>query len=80
MDITLECPHCKIPFIINEKDLNCCIVRHAVLKSNMQQINPHAPKAECDRLVAENLVLGCAKPVKIIKKKDEYETVICDYI
>ncbi len=81
MDIVLECPHCKMLFIMNKNELNCKIIRHAVFKENMCQINPHLSKKECDNLVANNLVIGCAKPSQIIKKEEEnYIAVECDYI
>lgn len=80
MDIVLECPHCQIFFIVDKKDLNCMIFRHAVFKKNMEPINPHSPKKVCDDLVNKNLVIGCAKPIKIIQNNDTYEAIICDYI
>lgn len=81
MDIVFECPHCKDCFIMNEKELNCKIIRHAVFKNNLEQVNPHLPKSECDRLVSEELVLGCCKPSKIMQnEKNEYVAIECDYI
>lgn len=80
MDIIFECPHCKDYFIINEKELNCRIIRHAVFKNNMTQINPHSSKKICDELVEKNLVIGCAKPSKIINNGKSYIAVECDYI
>ncbi len=80
MDLIFECPHCKLQFMVNEKELNCRIFRHAVFKANMEQINPHLPKKECDELVEKDLVIGCAKPSQIIKKGDEYVAIECDYI
>ena len=80
MDIYFICPHCTGSFIINEKDLNCMIVRHAVFKHNMEPINPHASKQICDDLVQNNLVIGCAKPIQIIKKEKEYAAIECDYV
>ena len=79
MDIQLNCPHCQEKFIVNEKDINCAIFRHAVYKNNMQPINPHASLDECTKLLNDNLVYGCAKPFKIIKN-ETYEAIICDYV
>ena len=73
----VECPHCNGTVLIEQ--LNCCIFRHGIIKSTMQQINPHAPKIECDRLVEFNQILGCGKPFRVIKQ-DKYVAVICDYI
>ena len=40
-------------------------------------MNPHAPKAECDRLVSQNLLYeGCGKPFKF----DGVTAVKCEYI
>ena len=82
MDVVLECPHCKMYFIINENDLNCRIIRHAVFKNTMTQINPHSSKKICDELVKNDKVIGCAKPSKIIKNENSstYMAVECDYI
>lgn len=68
------CPHCKEYAIIEQ--INCTIFRHAVYKNNLQPINPHAPKEECDRLLANDEIYGCAKPFKYDGKTVE----ICDYI
>jgi hypothetical protein len=66
---------------MNEKELNCKIIRHGVFKNSLDQVNPHLPKIECDRLVSENLVLGCCKPAKLIQnEKKEYVAIECDYI
>lgn len=80
-DIFLQCPSCGDIFMTTEKTINCSIYRHAIFKNNMQQLNPHASKEECDRVIKENLVFGCAKPFKVIKNNEnKYETVVCDYI
>ena len=78
-----KCLHCGEDFMIQKSDFNCKILRHAVYKNSMHPINPHTPKEECDRLVAEGLVYGCAKPLRISKEKNKegnYEVEICDYI
>lgn len=80
MDIVLECPHCKLFFIMNVNELNCKIIRHAVFKNNMTQINPHLPKKECDDLITNDLIIGCAKPCQIIKKYNKYVAIKCDYL
>lgn len=80
MDIQLEYPYCQNLFVVNTKEINCAIFRHAVFKSNMQPINPHESKENCDKLVAEGLVFGCAKPFKIIITDEKYLVEICDYI
>lgn len=79
-DHVFECPHCKLFFIMNEKEFNCRIIRHAVYKNNHIQINPHSSKEECDMLIEKNLVLGCAKPLKIVRSEESYVAEICDYI
>jgi hypothetical protein len=74
----LKCPHCK-EYIIIEK-LNCGIFRHGVIKTNGQQINPHASKEMCDDLLKKNLIYGCGKPFRIIQNGEKFEIQICDYI
>jgi hypothetical protein len=44
---------------------------------NGEPINPHETEKECNRLVEEDLVYGCAKPFQL-NVLDEPE--ICDYI
>lgn len=78
------CPHCKDTVIIEQ--LNCCIFRHGVFKDSGQQIQPHAPKSECDNLVDNGLIFGCGKPFQILKEESDQsnfqkmKVVICDYI
>ena len=45
-------------------------------KKTGQPIDPHTPKAECDRLFREGLIHGCGKPFKF----DGVNLTICDYI
>ena len=78
MEGIILCPHCNDPIIIQE--INCGIFRHAVLKANNQQINPHAPKKDCDNYINNNLIYGCGKPFKIIKNNNNLEAVKCEYI
>jgi len=77
------CIHCGDKFVINENDFNCKILRHAVFKNTLKEINPHTSKEECERLVNEGLVYGCAKPLRIKEERNyngNYEIEICDYI
>ena len=74
--LIIQCPHCNELIQIFKNEINCSIFRHGVLKSNMQQINPHLNKIECDNLYNNNLIYGCGKPFKIVNDKAE----ICDYI
>jgi len=78
MNIIVICPHCSDPVEIVQ--LNCCIFRHAVLKSNNSQINPHASLEECTRLISNNMIYGCGKPFRIITNESAFEAIICDYI
>ena len=72
------CPHCNESIIIEE--LNCKIFRHGVIIATGEQINPHASKDECDKLINENKIYGCGKPFKIIINNNKFITIICDYI
>ena len=80
MDLELNCPHCNGNIVVNIKDINCAIFRHAVFKHSMQPIPPHETKIKCEQLVESNRVYGCAKPFKVIKENEKYITIICDYI
>ena len=78
--LIVECPHCKSYIYILKNEINCKIFRHGVYKSNNKQINPHMKKEECDKLIKQNLIFGCGKPFKLIKEKNEYKAITCDYI
>lgn len=71
-----NCPHCNITIIVMKNQLNCKIFRCGIYKSNSKPINPHASKIECDKLVQNNLIIGCGKPFIIKNNKVE----ICGYI
>jgi hypothetical protein len=78
-DIVVECPHC-LECVLIEK-LNCCIFRHGTMKTNGQQIDPHASKDLCDFYVAKNMIHGCGKPFRIIiDHNNEFVAIICGYI
>ena len=78
-----ECPHCDLLVQVKENDVNCQIFRHGLVATTKQQINPHASKEHCDRLVAQGLVIGgCAGPFKLFRGPTgaiEYVD-ICEYI
>lgn len=71
----VKCPHC-FEFILIEQ-INCRIFRHATYKSNGEQIHPHASKEECEKVVADKLVYGCAGPFLLDASGC---AVICGYI
>jgi DNA-directed RNA polymerase subunit RPC12/RpoP len=76
----LACPHCSGTIIVLHHELNCRIFRHGAFVSNGEPIPPHSSRAECDRLVAQNLIVGCGKPFRVVLQ-DGVETAIeCDYI
>jgi hypothetical protein len=50
------------------------------MKTTMQQMDPHLPKADCDRLTINGLIIGCGKPFKLVKNNEEYIAIKCDYI
>jgi hypothetical protein len=74
------CPHCQGTIIVAHHELNCRIFRHGVYKHNGEQVPPHAPKEECDRLVAQNLIIGCGKPFRIEGHGPTAVAVLCEYI
>ena len=79
MNIIVKCPHCGDPIEIVE--INCAVFRHGFSLVNMQQINSHASREECERLLANNNAIGCCKPFQVIKnEKQEYIAVVCDYV
>lgn len=79
MSLFVECPNCKCQVEILE--INCAIFRHGIFKSSGQQMNPHTPKLECDRLNEMGMIYGCGKPFRITKNNDgTLQAEQCDYI
>jgi hypothetical protein len=77
----LTCPHCEGTIIVQTNELNCRIFRHGVFLANGEPIPPHSPQTECERLVSENLIVGCGKPFQVVHQEDGSEqAVACDYI
>lgn len=74
----VTCPHCQCEVEILA--LNCRIFRHGVFKASGAQVNPHAPKIECDSLVAQGLIYGCGNPFQVIQENNDYKAIPCDYI
>ena len=74
------CPNCGDSIEIEQ--VNCAIFRHGVFKDTLEQIDPHAPKKLCDKVVSQDLIFGCGKPFKlvIIHNKPMYKAIKCDYI
>lgn len=77
-DIYVDCPHCG--FIVKIIKKNCGIFRHGMYKKNNKQIDPHAPKKLCDKLIRKNLIYGCGKPFRLVIIDDKYQAEICEYI
>lgn len=73
-----ECPHCAGLVEVAQNEMNCRIFRHAVLKSNGTQINPHASKEECERII--DSIRGCGKPFRISVVDGKMVAEKCDYI
>jgi|SRR5579883_647502 len=59
------CPHCAGEFLILDKERACCVLRHAVYKTNYEPVPPHASQSEIELLVAQNKVIGCGGPVRV---------------
>jgi hypothetical protein len=78
--LIFKCPHCNEFIQVELNQINCSIFRHGVFKANMDQINPHSPKLDCDSYVSRDLIFGCGKPFKIVKDCDKYVVVVCEYI
>lgn len=78
--LILECPNCGEFFETSISTINCAIYRHGVIKNNMEQMNPHAPKNVCDTLKQTDKIYGCGKPFQVVKENESYKAVKCDYI
>ena len=77
-ELILKCPWCKVMIIIEA--INCAIFRCGILKETGQQIPPHAPREECERLKTGDLIYGCGGPFRITQINGIYETEICEFI
>ena len=71
-----NCPHCDMLCQVHKSDIRCTIFRHAIYKKNLQNVNPHASKEECEKMLLNNEVYGCAKPFKFTGTNVE----VCGYI
>lgn len=71
-----ECPHCGLLCEVPVVEIRCTIFRHAIFKDGMRYADPHAPKAQCEKWVADGLVYGCGKPFRF----DGRTVEVCDYI
>lgn len=85
--LIFPCPHCDSMITVGVNEVNCCIFRHGyfyrVVNGQivlLQQMNPHTPKQECDRLKAENKIVGCGKPFRIDMENCKRYVSICGYI
>lgn len=79
-EIYVVCSHCKELILIMSNEINCAIFRHGAYKHNLQQIQSHETKENCDKLFSENKIYGCGKPFRLLEKNNEYIAEICDYI
>lgn len=76
---TVNCPHCTQLIVIEQ--VNCGIFRCGVEKASGNQLPPHLPKPECDRLFQEGLIYGCGKPFRVLPQPDgSLIAEVCDYI
>ena len=75
-----NCPNCFEKIIVDKKELNCRIFRHAIYKHNYKQVDPHLNKQECENHIKNDLVFGCCKPFEIvIDDKNKIYATICEY-
>jgi hypothetical protein len=84
---TFPCPHCNLLVQVERNQINCSIFRHGYFFTNVNnkiilgnQLEPHASKERCESLAKENKIIGCGKPFRLNKQKDDYHVAICDYI
>ena len=78
MEKIVTCPHCHQ--FIEVLELNCKIFRCGIYKTNLQQMDPHMSKTDCERLKENDLIYGCGKPFRVDIQNREYVSTICDYI
>ena len=74
--ITFICPNCQVTLEVREIDINCRIFRCGVFKNNLEPINPHLSKQDCEKLIHENKIYGCGAALELLK---EGKIIQCDY-
>jgi hypothetical protein len=81
MSFVVSCPYCDEFILIYEKDTNCLVFRHGIYKNSFRQIDPHLSKPECERLVSNDLIYGCAGPFMIhMETGNHWVARKCGYI
>jgi DNA-directed RNA polymerase subunit RPC12/RpoP len=73
------CPNCQSNILVKRHELNCRIFRCGIYKHSFEQINPHLPKEDCERLKKEDAIFGCGKPFEIIEHESKFYVVVCEY-
>lgn len=77
----VECPHPDCKQTIEVVEMNCRIFRCGVFKHDFKQIDPHLPKEQCDKLVADGVIYGCGRPFQIVLDASGCnQVIICGYI
>ena len=77
ISVFILCPHCEGCMEIYQR--NCDIFRHGIFKNSKEQISPHLPKQECDKLIDNDLIFGCGKPFELYVENNELLARICEY-
>jgi len=62
-----RCPHCDCYTLVAENEINCQIFVHGIIKSTYKQVNPHADRKHCERLLEQGLVHGCCGQFKLFR-------------
>lgn len=74
------CPHCSLNVFVYQNEINCHIFRHGFNVVTQQQLHPHTPKDQCDKLALDPNIVGCCKPFRLVNRGGIYFVTICDYI
>lgn len=63
----VKCPHCYSEILIEEKNINCRIFVHGVMKKTGKQVNPHSSQTLLNKLIKNKFIYGCGKVFNINK-------------
>ncbi len=77
MGFYILCPTCGGSIEI--ESINCGIFRHAVYKTNGNQVDPHSSQLILDILLQNDQIWGCGKPFKVKEIDGKINVEICDY-
>lgn len=73
-----KCPHCRLQVMVAPWEIKWGILRHAVYRTDFEQVPPEATKKECEDLYVKNLIYGCGQPLRYNQVAKRFD--VCEHI